>query len=509
MGIFLACILMYLIFLKISQKSRPFRFKLTLLFLLFVLLPAIPLTLLNVRLLTQSAKLMLLPGLDEAMQHSMETIRRQSEVPGRLFLKTYPDFRQWTEKILAQYQIDCVACYAVQGDKIDNELICTSETFREWSVSQGMIQQAFAQNNSSKLFEIRNQYCLLVFEQPADSVFYVVGYTLDEQTGLAKDRLSQSIAMYNTVSLLKETILQKNLIMVLAFLLLVGLVLLSIVIAGKISKTVNEPVDQLVRGMERVKTGNLDEPVRAETRGEFGYLAASFNQMMRDLKDSHQKLIESEKLSAWREVARRMSHEIKNSLTPITLSLRQIQEMSADDEAKQNIQLLQDEFYHLKSLAETFSTFAKMPKPRMAEMSLNDTIWHTVQLLKPSQTQAKFELDLDESIPDILGDYEQIRRVFLNLIGNGIDAMQGQGCLSIHTRKLKESLFSVHCEIRDTGKGMDEETLHAIFRPYFTTKGKGTGLGMPIVKQILDDHGASIEIESQIGTGTCIRLHFK
>ncbi len=508
MGVFLAGILTYLIVLKISQKSRPFRFKLTLLFLLFVLLPAVPLTLLNIRLLTQSAKLMLLPGLDEAMQQSIETIRRQSEVPGRLFLKACPDFRQWTDKKLEHYQIDCIACYSVQGDEIKNELICTSDTFRDWSVSQRMIQQALSQNNSSKLLEINNQYCLLVFEQPADSVFYVAGYTLDKQIGQAKDRLSQSLHMYNTVSLLKETILQKNMIMVLAFILLISLVLFSIVIAGKISKTVNEPIDQLVKGMKRVKTGNLDEPIKAETRGEFGYLAASFNQMMHDLKESHQKLIESEKLAAWREVARRMSHEIKNSLTPITLSLRQIMKLS-DDKNEQNIKVLQDEFNHLKSLADTFSTFSKMPRPRMAEMSLNDTIRHIAHLLKPAHAQVQFTLDLDESIPYLPGDYEQIKRVFLNLIGNSMDAMQDEGSLSIITQKLDDPCFSVQCEICDTGKGMDEATLQAIFRPYFTTKGKGTGLGMPIVKQILDDHGASIEVESRIGAGTCIRLRFK
>lgn len=512
-GIILTGLLGYFLVLRIHQKQRPFRIKLTLLFLLFVLIPTVPLTLLNVRLLTQSARVILLPGLDQAMHQALETIRMQSEERGRLFFKVFPDDQAWSFESLQKFKIDYAAVYDNNRLGIPQKSFDVSGSFHSEFLNSKAIQSAFEQNATSKLIEHDSQSCLLVFEFLKDSSFYVVGYKLNDSVGLAKRQLSQTINMYNTMSLLQETILRKNLVMVLAFILLTTLVLLSVVVAGRISKTVNEPVDVLVKGMERVKRGNLDDSIVVKSKGEFGFLTESFNQMIADLKESHEKLIVSEKLAAWREVARRMSHEIKNSLTPITLSLRQIRERLGqsqdDEETRQSIHILEDEFNHLKSLAETFSTFAKMPKPLMAEMSLNDTIKHVVQLNESLYPQIRFDIDLDENLPFISGDYEQLKRVFVNLIQNGADAIKSDGELMIKTEWVKGSEYQVRCEIKDTGEGMNEETLASIFRPYFTTKGKGTGLGMPIVKQIIDDHGALIEIQSEKGMGTCVRLHFK
>ncbi|MEC4888492.1 MAG: ATP-binding protein [Nitrospira sp.] len=214
--------------------------------------------------------------------------------------------------------------------------------------------------------------------------------------------------------------------------------------------------------------------------------------------DDLTELIKAQKVAAWQEVARRVAHEIKNPLTPIQLSAQRLRkkffEKSPDFERifDEATNVIVNEVGSLKHMVDEFSKFARLPAPQMARQSLNEVVQDVLPLYRSAQKDIEFIVSLDEDLPVLNFDREQLRRVLVNLIENGIQAMNQAGRLWVTTKydtKRKRAVVT----IADEGVGIAPEDQDKLFVPYFTRKKTGTGLGLAIVRRIITDHDGQIQ----------------
>ncbi len=218
-------------------------------------------------------------------------------------------------------------------------------------------------------------------------------------------------------------------------------------------------------------------------------------------------LIRAQKVAAWREVARRLAHEIKNPLTPIQLSAERLRR-KLSDLAPPLHELVQEctatiigEVESLKGLVDEFSQFARMPAPRAVPSELHTFLNETLALYEGLFASVEFERHYDASVTQVRLDPEQMKRVMINLIDNAIEAMGRQGVIVVETaRDLPNSL--VRIVVSDTGPGIPEAERDKLFLPYYSTKGRGSGLGLAIVRRIVAEHGGSIDVTDNLPTGT-------
>jgi len=277
---------------------------------------------------------------------------------------------------------------------------------------------------------------------------------------------------------------------------------------------VTRPVQKLAAGAREVAEGNWNTRVVVRGRDEVGQLAQSFNQMTQQLVDQRERLIQAERVAAWREVARRLAHELKNPLFPLQTTVENLQRASSqnpeqfEEVFRESTGILLSEIENLKAIVGRFSDFAKMPQPELATVDLNDVV-RNVEKLFEAQFSAVGrppitpELHLAENLPKIQADATLLRRAVENLILNAMDAMPAGGVLMLRT---SDGDGDVHLEVSDTGTGLTPEETERIFTPYYTTKQHGTGLGLAIVQAIVADHGGRISVESETGVGTAFHV---
>ncbi len=224
--------------------------------------------------------------------------------------------------------------------------------------------------------------------------------------------------------------------------------------------------------------------------------------------DNLTQLIKAQKIAAWKEVAQRVAHEIKNPLTPIQLSAERIIKnlkkpgKNPNKIIKEGANTIVNEAGTIKSLIDEFSNFARMPNIMLQSENIHEIITQTISLFKGIFTDIEFKTLLSSEVPSIIQiDPEQMRRVFINLLDNAIDAMNKKGEIQIRT-SFEEENRVVKIEISDSGPGISIQDKGKLFLPHFSTKKKGTGLGLAIVHQIIKEHNGSIEIESNKPSGS-------
>lgn len=223
--------------------------------------------------------------------------------------------------------------------------------------------------------------------------------------------------------------------------------------------------------------------------------------------DDLTQLIKAQRMAAWREVARRIAHEIKNPLTPVQLSAQRLRRRYLDrfsdedhvfDECTRMIIHQVDE---LKNLVNEFSNFARMPATKPAPCNLNEIIGETLILYQEAHKNVTFKRDLDPRLPAASLDREQIKRVLINLLENAVAAMDGEGTIDLETR-YNPDLQIITLTVADTGGGIPTEDKTRLFEPYFSTKKSGTGLGLAIVATIISDHNGYIRVRDNQPQGT-------
>jgi two-component system nitrogen regulation sensor histidine kinase NtrY len=218
-------------------------------------------------------------------------------------------------------------------------------------------------------------------------------------------------------------------------------------------------------------------------------------------------LIRAQKVAAWREVARRLAHEIKNPLTPIQLSAERLRRKLGDvepplqDLVQECTSTIIGEVESLKGLVDEFSQFARMPAPRAVPTELHPFLNETLSLYDGLFADVEFQKHYDAAVTQVRVDPEQMKRVMINLIDNAIEAMGRQGMIVIETaRDVSNSL--VRIVVADTGPGIPPAERDKLFLPYYSTKGRGSGLGLAIVRRIVAEHGGSIDVTDNVPSGT-------
>jgi two-component system nitrogen regulation sensor histidine kinase NtrY len=214
-----------------------------------------------------------------------------------------------------------------------------------------------------------------------------------------------------------------------------------------------------------------------------------------------------QRLSAWREVARRIAHEIKNPLTPIQLSAQRIYKKYRSKIGKEAgvfeecTNTIIHQVTELKNLVNEFSNFARMPAVTPTPNDLNEIISSSLILFKEAHRDIRFQFFPDPHLPIFKMDRDQMKRVFINILDNAVAAVDGGGVIEIEV-KYDPSLQMVTLEVRDNGCGIPDEDKTKLFEPYFSTKKAGTGLGLAIVNAIISDHNGYIRVRDNHPTGT-------
>jgi nitrogen fixation/metabolism regulation signal transduction histidine kinase len=300
----------------------------------------------------------------------------------------------------------------------------------------------------------------------------------------------------------------RRLSIALAVAALVGALVGAVLLSGRIA----HPVRELAEGARRVAAGDLDIAVPVTTRDEIGQLATSFNAMTADLRGSRERLLQAERVAAWREMARRLAHELKNPLFPIQLSIETLRRVLDQEQRgevvsgprfaalfRESSETIIEELGSLRKIIDEFSQFARMPRPQPAPTDVNALVEHTIALHRARADGVMVETELAQGLPPANVDRDLLARALGNLVANAIEAMPEGGTLRVRTAAEPPG---VSVQVEDTGPGLDEEQRTRLFTPYYTTKRGGTGLGLAIVQGIISDHGGRVQVESEPGRTT-------
>ena len=285
---------------------------------------------------------------------------------------------------------------------------------------------------------------------------------------------------------------------------------ISTILTILIGNWITSPLRQLHTNLRTLKFGRNISRLQYHKKDEIGDLVEDYNLKLAELEDAAHQLAMSERESAWRDMAKQVAHEIKNPLTPMKLSVQHLQrsmELNPDDpnlstKVNRVTTSIIEQIDALTRIANEFSNFAKMPAPQMEQIELVQLIQGVIDIFESQDNIQMHYTGLEQLT--INGDRDQLLRVINNLVKNGMQAIQhsdGQ----IHVRTSLENEF-VAIEIEDNGSGIPEEQLDRMFVPYFTTKSTGTGLGLSMVKQIVENHGGSITFKTEQNKGTTFRI---
>ncbi len=292
---------------------------------------------------------------------------------------------------------------------------------------------------------------------------------------------------------------------VLAVLLALCLAAAAALLGGRLlARRITRPVEALREAALRVAAGDLSARVGVRASGELGDLVRAFNGMTGDLARSRERAASAERVAAWREVARRLAHEVKNPLTPIAMSvetLRQAQEQRRpdfDEIFREGTAAIQEEVRRLKRIVDEFTRFARLPPPEPVRVPAGELVAALLGLYPAPPPGVRFEPAVDEGLPAVEVDRDQMLQVLLNLVSNATEAMPRGGTLRLSARRQGAE---VALSVSDTGPGISPHDLPRVFEPYFTTKAGGTGLGLAIAERIVSEHGGRLEATSRPGQG--------
>ena len=291
-------------------------------------------------------------------------------------------------------------------------------------------------------------------------------------------------------------------------------ILLGILMGFWTTARVTRPVASLVSGANAVAAGDWTARVSVSSSDEIGQLAAAFNKMTEQLIEHRDRAIQAERVAAWRELARRLAHELKNPLFPLQITIENLQRAREqhpdqfDEVFRESTTTLLAELQNLKAIIGQFSDFAKMPKPEIEMVDANNLARDVVRLFDAqfhAEGRPAIEpcLELTSADVRIQADPLQVARALRNLVLNAMDAMPEGGMLRIRTQRLGDF---VRIEISDTGTGLSEEEAARLFTPYYTTRRHGTGLGLAIVQSVVSDHEGRISVASQPGQGATFTI---
>ncbi len=511
--IIVAALAAYLTYLWWHPARRShFQVRLTALFLLFAMVPSVPLLFAVSSLATSTIDMLLVPEVEATMLAAMQAMKQQSEeCAARLVAAAQQE--PATAAMLGRWQFDYYLTWRKTGDEVQlSQAVARDEAARALAMTFApeRISESWGQRDSELLAQAgaRPTHCRVWLPASAGEMA-LVGFAVAPEITVTKERLTQALRVYNSLAMIKERALQGELIWGGAAAMILVLCLLSVLAARVLSQRLSRPLEQLTHASLQVASGNLQVQAEATAKDEIRQLVDSFNHMINELRTSREKLVITERLAAWREVARQVAHEIKNPLTPIQLGLYRVRQrldeaVVSQTAVQESFQSIEEELASLRHLAEAFSDFARLPKAELQPGNLNEVVQLTARLFQGAGGEMQIKTDLAPDIPPRPFDREQIKRLLNNLIKNALEAsLTPSGTITISTRRAGDK---VRLTIADQGPGLSPEMLEKIFEPNFSTKRGGAGLGLTMVKRIVEEHGGTIAVESAAGKGTAFTI---
>ncbi len=491
-----------------APKNFRLRTRLTIVFFLLVLIPAIPLTFGVSALITRGVELFLVPGVEESLEKSLQMMKHLMEEKGDYFFEHRDDWRDLDAKDLYELGFVYLQNYVIKDGRAQCTLNITTTNTPVDETTYDHKLQVVDEKITSAIIESGDRAVCEVYHFEPDSGLRVIAFDVSDEIIEAKTQIAESLQFYKSLSLFNQSVIEKRIIWAAATLFIILLALIAIYAARVLSRGISMPIQQLAQGMQRVASGDLESKIMVDAKDEFKILVDSFNKMAVDLKDSQKKLVIAERLAAWQDVARRVSHEIRNALTPIQISLFRLRSLNTDL-SSDSLTAIEEEVESLRKISEEFTEFARLPKVQRESNDINQLIKTIIPLIEGDAKPVKIKNDLALNIPQFLFDREQIKRALLNLLKNSVDASSINGNISIKTSLSRDDRNMVEIIIEDEGEGMSPEILEKVFDPYYTTKKRGMGLGLSIVKRIIEEHDGRITIESEPGSGTKVSLFLR
>lgn len=336
---------------------------------------------------------------------------------------------------------------------------------------------------------------------------YLVGYKP------LKDRNNNVNGIISSFSVYKQKEIQEELTETLTFIFgsyLIVIVILFALVAF-ITAKLSHPISMLQEATERIALGEENVVLDIDRNDEFGSLVDSFNKMTRDLAKSKEKLKRVEREAAWRDIARRVAHEIKNPLTPMKLSIQHLYNIYQEKDfvefeavLKKTKELIIKEIDKLNKIATAFSDFAKLPQRNYIPLNINEVLEDVISLYSLNN-ELKIVKNLSPDLYLVKADRQEMNRVFQNILKNAVQSIESDGVIEVRSFNTPKKVI---VEIKDNGCGIEPEILDKLFEPNFSTKSTGMGLGLAITKKSLDDMKAKISFNSKLGQGTTVIMNF-
>ena len=405
----------------------------------------------------------------------------------------------------------------------DQKILFSSSESGYLPVEQRAIDMVLNDDKPLKIINAYENKSAAIIKIPSinNAFLYVVKF-LDQDISNYLKESQEAINFYYTVEDQRTGI---KFSFALIYIIIVTLLLfLSITIAIRFSSRFFISINNLISASKEIGEGNLNTKVpNIIADKEIELLNKNFNSMINQLKVQQEKLLISERHEAWEHVARKLAHEIKNPLTPIQLSIDNLKskyekyiDISDKEKYDKNLNTILTQIKQIENLVNEFSDFARMPKPMFRINNLIDLINSNIELLR--EIDHTIDINLIFSKNDNLNlscDNEQISRVIFNLIKNSIESIQEKALkignfdkkISIEIKRINNYIA---INIFDNGIGFSIKTTKELIKPYYTTKKKGSGLGLSIVNKIINDHNGAIEFNSNTtGTNIIIKLPTK
>jgi two-component system nitrogen regulation sensor histidine kinase NtrY len=278
----------------------------------------------------------------------------------------------------------------------------------------------------------------------------------------------------------------------------------ALLLAVLLARSLGRPIAELAVEAGKVATGQAN-PLRVRGSGEIALLVQAFDRMLEDLATTRRRLAATSRVAAWREVARRVAHEVKNPLAPIRAAVETLRRLRArgdpafDDYFDEATRTVLDEVHRIATIVTEFTRFTRLPAPRPQGVDLEEIVRHVLALQQSGAEEIGLLHEVRGAIPTVRADRDQVVQVLVNLVQNAVEAVKGRPGARVVVRVEVTRPGFVDVTVHDNGPGVAAEIAARLFEPYATTKAEGTGLGLSIAQQIAMEHDGEL---SYVGKGS-------
>jgi len=509
---------------KTGKIRSVIRYRLTIAFIFVSILPSIPVFILSSNVIGRLVESFYRIDIADALKAAKKYVDLEEvEFRKNLFLKAKqlskslntkePITQNFISKKAFELSILGNENYYIAYWKSGN-LISETKNLRDYYRLQDFKRETKEEFDSFKIYSKDKCYILVKLETNKNDDVIIIGRRVHIGTELNAYKIVNTESAYNSVDLWKEKV--PFALRLTLGLFSIGMFAVSILVSFLLARQISRPIVLLAQATQRVSRGEKDVILDLKEEGEMGILLESFNQMTIDLKAKNEELMHIQRVAAWKEVAQRMAHEIKNPLTPIQLSAERIRRKLETayinpekfaEIVKTGTETIIGQVRVLEHLVKEFSEFARMPTPVLVNQHLNPIVEESVNLFKEN-VQIEFQLNLAKNLPEVFLDRRLFLGVINNLIKNAVEAIQAERKEKDETEKTPIILIQTKLEkkflrktvvliIEDNGPGIPPKIQEKIFEPYFSTKeGHGMGIGLTIVQKTVYDHHGYIYVDT-------------